>query len=99
MNPTEEPNATVSEEPKIIKEMMSIEPDKISFVTGRERSSIKVNRIYEIYRVNIVIPSDITIERPTEMVTAANNDIEERLATSYDEFLHRRGPYRANYRS
>lgn len=79
---------------------MSIEPEKMSFVTGREMPSSKVIKsyIYEIYGVEVVILSDTTMEGLAEMVRL-RQERHRREPTSNDEFLHRRRPHRTKYRS
>jgi len=63
------------------KEEMTIEPDMVGFAAGRKGCNLE--RLKKIYGVKITLPpkegSQLIIEGPIEMVSAARKDIEQNL--------------------
>jgi len=80
MNPTGKTTLAPKNQTIIIKEMMTIEPNKVRYVIGREYSNL--NRLKEVYGVDItLVPAiggcQVIIEGPIDMVPAAKKDIKE----------------------
>jgi len=72
-----------------IKETMNIEPVMMGLVVGGK--GLNVKRLRRIYGVNITLPanggSQITIEGPAKMVSAAKKDIAQNLFTKTSFFI------------
>ena len=78
-------------QPFLINEKMFIEPDNMGLVIGHNGCSL--NRLKEIYGVHVRLPikggSQIILEGPIEMVSAAKKDIEQNQMCKTSFFIEK----------
>lgn len=85
-------STTMATKHHIIKETITVEPNKIGFLAGRQGRNLK--RLRENYGIRITLPpregsSQVIIEGPAKMVLAAKMDIEENLSRKTRFFIEK----------